>query len=102
GEPYRFVLEGRPASEIVRPEGGAVIVTRGYFAALGIPILSGRDFSAEEIRTRKRALLVNQTLARRLWPGEDPVGKRVVFGRNALFDVIGVVGDVRHAGLRER
>ena len=101
GEPYSFSLEGRPEREArVLPEAGAFIVTPGFFSALGIPVVSGRDFSQADIETSKPVLLVNQALARRLWPGEDPIGKGALFGR-ARLEVIGVVGDVRQDGLRQ-
>lgn len=102
GEPYSFSLEGHPEREAkIRPEAGAFIVTPGYFAALGVPVLSGRDFTPSDLETKKRALVVNQALARRIWPGENPVGKSVLFGLTARLEVIGLVGDVRQGGLRE-
>jgi putative ABC transport system permease protein len=99
GEAYSFNLEGRPEREgKVRPEAGAFIVTPGFFSALGIPIVSGRDFTQADIDTSKPVLLVNQTLARQIWPGQDPIGKGALFGRSRL-EVIGVAGDVRQDGL---
>ena len=62
--------------------------------------MSGRDFTQADIDTSARVLLVNQTLARQLWPGESPIGKGTLFGR-ARLEVIGVVGDVRQDGLRQ-
>jgi len=103
GEPYAFALPGKlDRASAIHPESGAFIVTPGYFAALGIPILAGRAFTTADIETEKRVLLVNRTLARQIWPGEDPVGKTVFFGPKSPFTVIGVAGDVRQDGLARR
>ena len=100
GEPYGFSLPGRTGREsVIRPEAGVFIVTPGFFAAIGIPVLAGRDFTIEDIETEKAVILVNKTLARQLWPGEDPVGKTVLFGQNRPYTVIGVAGDARQDGL---
>jgi predicted permease len=102
GEKYRIAVEqpgGQPLVP-VQPADGAVIVTTGYFSALGIPIVKGRDFTEHDMETQAPVLLVNQALARQLWPGEDPIGKKVMFGKKTGLEVIGLTADVRHAGLR--
>jgi predicted permease len=101
GEKYRISAE-RPGEPLrpMQPASGAVIVTTGYFAALGIPIVKGRDFTDQDFETQAAVLLVNQALARQLWPGEDPIGKKVMFGPKLGLEVIGLTPDVRHAGLR--
>jgi predicted permease len=100
GEPYGFSLPGRTGPDsVIRPESGVIIVTPGFFAAVGIPVLAGRDFTTDDIDTAKPVILVNRTLARQLWPNEDPVGKTVVFGQNHPYTVIGVAGDARQDGL---
>jgi predicted permease len=100
GEAYRFALPGPGEPKLVQPESGALIVTTGYFSALGIPILRGRDFTDLDMRKKSMVLVVNQALARQLWPGEDAVGKILMLGPKFPFEVIGVAGDVRHEGLR--
>ena len=100
GEAYRVSVPERPDLSLVHPASGAVIVTPGYFTALGIPILQGRDFNEEDLTKKSRVLLVNRALARQLWPGENAIGKILQF-RRAPLTVIGVAGDVRHEGLRE-
>jgi predicted permease len=100
GEAYRMRLPDAEPTAVFQPESGTVIVTPGYFAALGIPIVRGRDFTERDIETHARVLVVNQALARQLWPGVDPIGKTLLFGQKAVFEVIGVAGDVRHEGLR--
>ena len=95
GEPYRFALPARP-EELMTPAGGSFIVTPGYFEALGIPLLSGRDYRwGEETPT----LVVNAALARQLWGGlEQAMGQSLIL-LGTPFEVVGVVGDVRTQGL---
>jgi predicted permease len=99
GEAYGVRLEGRPAAAPIRPEGGTIIVTTGYFSSLGIPLLQGRDFTQADMDASSPVLLVNRALARELWPGENPVGKGLIFGKDSRLEVIGVVGDIRQDGL---
>jgi putative ABC transport system permease protein len=76
-------------------------VSPGFFSALGIPLLRGRDFSPGETDDdRHPAVILNATAARRLWPGEEAVGKRVILGwmNPAPHEVVGVVGDLRTVG----
>jgi predicted permease len=77
------------------------VVTEGYPAAIGIPLLAGRDFSASDMPDKEPVMLVNKTLANALWPGEDPIGKFVVGPCAKERRVIGVVGDVRHLSLEQ-
>ncbi len=97
GEPYEFRVDGRPES--IAPAAGTFIVTPGYFAALGIPVLRGRGFTEADLQAGAKVLLVNAALANQLFGNADPVGKRLGFGDTASFEVVGVVGNVRHAGL---
>ncbi len=74
-------------------------VTPGYFAALGAPILNGRDFSeTDRTPSSVKPAIMSESLARRLYGGENPIGK-VIATSNPSFMVIGVVGDVRNSGL---
>ncbi len=79
-------------------------VTPGYFGAMGIPLLAGRDFTELDSRSEdpepRSVLIINETFARNLFPGEDPLGKHVRIGYDDLLcEVVGIVGDVRHADL---
>jgi hypothetical protein len=77
-------------------------VSGDYFQALGIPIVAGRTFGPEDRADAPAVVLVNQTMARRFWPDESPVGRRLRAGkatRDEWASVVGVVGDVRHDGL---
>jgi predicted permease len=101
-----FLPEGRP---IPRPGEAQIVWTRwiseGYFRAMSIPFLAGRQFDERDTPPAPPVAIVNRTLARRHWPGEDPVGKR--FNLSApgqgvpVFTVIGVAGDVRHTSLAQ-
>jgi predicted permease len=78
-------------------------VSPGYFTTLGIPLRSGRDFTHGDDMEAPGVVIVSASLAERLWPGADPLGKRVQFGRRRpdqpWLTVVGVAGDVRAAGL---
>jgi predicted permease len=93
-----YLIEGRSKPKPV-PHAGYQIVMPGYFDAMGIPIKTGRDFRFSDTRDSAPVVLVNETLARDQWPGEDPVGRRVRFDDDAAWmTVVGVVGDIRHLG----
>jgi len=73
-------------------------VAPDYFATLGVPLLRGREFTVRDSASALLVVLVNETLARRLWPGEDPLGKRLRFGGMGLgpfHAVVGVARDLR-------
>jgi putative ABC transport system permease protein len=79
-------------------------IAGGYFQALSVPLRRGRFFTDGDRRDAPPVVLVNETMARRFWPGEDPIGKRIkgfdARGRNDEWvTVVGVVGDVRSHGL---
>jgi predicted permease len=79
------------------------IVTSDYFRAMGIPLARGRGFDGRDVAGRERVMIVSAYLARREWPGEDPIGKRLNCCEGSPEDpryktVVGVAGDVRSAG----
>lgn len=82
-----------------------IIASTGYFRVLGIPVVGGRDFNDADDASRPNAAIVNQTMARRYWPGVDPVGRqfRMAVGIAApdVFTVIGVAGDSKYDSLSE-
>ena len=75
------------------------LVAPGTFRALGVPLLSGREFDANDGPDRPPVIVVNEALARRLWPDQDPIGKQLAVGLqdHALRTVVGVVGNVRQS-----
>jgi predicted permease len=76
------------------------VVTPGAFAALGIPLKSGRDFNDGDVRDKPFVAIVNEALIRRSLPGEDPIGRTIFcpFDAPRPMTVVGVVGDVRELG----
>jgi putative ABC transport system permease protein len=96
-------VEGRPplpAAE--QPEVDVAVVEPHFFETLGIPLLSGRSFTDREARAVTHTAVISQSMARKLWPNEDPIGKRVTIhmkDQDAPSQVVGVVGDVKHTGL---
>jgi putative ABC transport system permease protein len=94
---------GRETDQVTAGQGagahvGAVVwsdVSPGYFAALGVPILRGRDLSDRDVAGAPAMALVNQTMARAFWPGKDAVGQRVLMKETSqTLTVVGVVRDV--------
>ncbi len=71
----------------------------GYLATMGIPILRGRDIDERDTEGAPFVVLINETLARTLWPNQDPIGRHVFFESGKEVPVIGVVGDVHQSGL---
>jgi len=95
--------------ENARPEGSAVpsasirMATPGYFATLGLPLMSGRDFTERDDPNAPRVVIINQKLARAAWGDEDPVGRNLVLDYQQgpyPYEVVGVVRDDRHTGPR--
>jgi putative ABC transport system permease protein len=95
-----YVIEGRPAPRPgSEPHAGYQVVMPGFFHAMGIPLRSGRDFRDADTRTTGTVAMINDTLARQQFPGEDPVGRRVRFDDSGEWmTIVGVVGDIRHMG----
>ncbi|HEX3880213.1 MAG TPA: ABC transporter permease [Bryobacteraceae bacterium] len=81
------------------PEAFMRVVSDGYFEAAGVRLLAGREFTDRDRASSEPVVMVNQTLARTLWPSQDPVGKMVT--QNGGRRVVGVVADVRHAALEK-
>jgi putative ABC transport system permease protein len=102
-----FGVAGRPQSAAGdMPAASIVTVTPDYFRTMRIPLLVGRAFSARDRLGSPPVAIVNRTLAKRNWPGETPVGRRITFGapgdpKAKWLTVVGVVGDVRAGALRQ-
>jgi predicted permease len=99
-----LTIEGRnvPAGE--RPEIDFRRATTGYFESMGIPLLAGRLVTEQDVTNNTRSVLINEAMAKRIWPGEDPIGKRISTALNTgqqtqWQTIVGVVGNVRHLGL---
>ena len=103
-----FRVEGRPVTTPDKwPSVNYRVVSRNYFNAMGIPVLQGRAYTDRDDQNAPRVMIVNQKLARDIFPGEDPVGKRITFGnvdnnqQPVWFEIVGVVANVRSLELRE-
>lgn len=78
------------------------IISPGYFATLTIPVVAGRDFTDQDDATRPRVAIINETMARRFWPGQDPVGRTfTIWGGQRELTVVGVVRDGKYRFLQE-
>jgi predicted permease len=82
------------------PVGFPRIISDGYFRAMGIPLKKGRDFTERDTKGALNVIIINETLAKNLWPGQDPIGK-IVRADDPERTVVGVVGDVHHMALEE-
>ncbi len=71
-------------------------ITPGLLNTLQIPLKAGRDFTEDDNADAPEVIIVNETLARQAWPGENPIGRRLALGNTRVMTVIGVVGDTRH------
>lgn len=99
---YGFHAEGKIAPNPEEdPSAERYCITPGFLQAMRIPLLRGRDISTADTAMAPQVLLIGETTARRMWPGEDPIGKRVKLGGvdGPWWTVVGVTGDVHHIGL---
>jgi putative ABC transport system permease protein len=95
-----FNVEGAPAPE---PSGVYTAYSRvplaGYFQSMGQPLLQGRDFEASDTADAPLVCIISQSIAKRFWPNESPIGKRIRWGRldgtRPWFTIVGVVGDMK-------
>jgi len=100
-----FDIEERPAAAPDRPHADMAIVTPGYFGAMGIPILKGRDFSERDNAQAPRVVVVNEAFARRYFPGEEVIGKRIEPGatngweRTRMREIVGVVRNAKQTAM---
>ncbi|HYU98710.1 MAG TPA: ABC transporter permease, partial [Pyrinomonadaceae bacterium] len=100
-----FETEGRPVAKGDRPSADFFAVQGDYFKTLGVSMLKGRDFTERDNKQGPPVVIVNQAFARKFFPNEDPVGKRVRPGIStdtdepAMREIIGVVSDIRNRNL---
>ena len=96
-----FEIEGRPIPQGAQPPDEEIrVVTPGWFEAMRIPLVRGRVFSATDRPQALPVVTINEALARRYWPGADPLGQRLrLFGDPRWWTVAGVVGNIREFGL---
>lgn len=102
-----FTIVGRPvANQRDTPGAGWMSVSPGYYNVFKIPILRGRDFTDQDVAGSTPVVLINQALAKRWWPKENPVGQQIVIGKEVGPEfveparvIVGVVGDTHDGGL---
>jgi predicted permease len=97
-------IEGRPVPVAELPEVQFRRAMHNYFEAMGIPVVRGRSFGPEDGPGASGVVVVNQTLAQRFFPSQDPIGQHVRTGPSPnapWMTIIGVIGDIRHGGLEE-
>lgn len=100
-----FETEGRPVAKGDQPSADFFAIEAGYFKTLGVPILKGREFNERDNEKAPGVVIVNQAFARKFFPNEDPIGKRIKPGISTLEtdpvmrEIVGVVSDVRNRNL---
>ena len=97
-----FEIEGRPRqSGVEQPQANLASISPDYFRSIGIPLLAGRDFTKQDREPAPATLIVNAAFARRYFPGQTAVGKRIRFGQTEeeWLTIVGVAADSRNRGL---
>src|SRR6266545_1166052 len=100
-----FETEGRPMAKGNQPSADFFAIGDGYFKTLGVSVLQGRDFNGRDNKKAPGVVIVNQAFARKFFPNEDPIGKRIKPGIStletdpAMREIVGVVSDVRNRNL---
>ncbi len=98
----RFIVDAHPpasASEV--PRANFRSISHNYFRAMGIALVKGRYFTEQDRDKSPPVVIINETMANRYWPGEDPIGKRMTIPSLAGVsrEIVGVVADVKHSSL---
>jgi putative ABC transport system permease protein len=99
-----FEIDGKPMAKSDLPTTNIRAVGLDYFQTMRIPLLAGREFSARDDRQAPHVVIINQTLARKFFPNESPIGKHIKPGMSSgktdsMCEIVGVVGDVKHRRL---
>ena len=95
-------IEGRANSTGEGSLAGVHAVSQNYFQVIGTPVLKGRAFTSADTLNSPPVIIINNTMAQRLFPNEEPIGKRIRFSDDAKVpweEIVGVVGDIKHEGL---
>src|SRR5262249_23959487 len=92
-----YIREGRPLSTEEAENALYLPITPEYFHTLQIPLIAGRAFNDQDTDKSTKVLVVNETMARRLWPGESPLGRHITIWRDEKFprEIVGVVSETK-------
>ncbi len=102
GEPIGFVPPGvTPSADGELPRATLMFTSDGFFNAMGIPLVAGRDLSQQDRPGAPIAFVVNQALAKKYFPDRNPIGQTITFGDPNHFAIVGVVGDVHQGAVDE-
>jgi len=99
-----LTIEGRQVQPGERPEIDFRRASTGYFEAMNIPLIAGRLVTEQDVTNNTHSVVINEAMAKRFWPGEDPIGKHIstatATGQQTQWQtIVGIVGNVRHLGL---
>ncbi|HEV2914296.1 MAG TPA: ABC transporter permease [Pyrinomonadaceae bacterium] len=96
-----IVIEGQPIPPSDQtPQANYALVSADYFRAMSIPLMKGRSFTERDTKDSPAAIIINEGLARRFWPSEEAIGKRLTIGfEKSPREVVGIVGDVKQLSL---
>ena len=101
---FSYAVEGRPARPGQDPQADYSSVSPNYFEVMGVPVIKGRAFTERDAAGAPAVAVINETMARRVFPGEDPLGRRLTVDymeRRVSLEVVGVVADTRQTPERE-
>ena len=94
-----YIPEGRPATTEEEGDAAYLPVSPGYFRTLQIPLIAGRAFTDQDTDKAPKVLIINEPMARKLWPGQSPIGKSLAIWHDEKFsrEIVGVVGETKGA-----
>ena len=92
-----FRIEGADPTQYHQADND--MVSNDYFRAMGISLLKGRTFTDDDRKDTPAVAVINEAMARQFWPGDNPIGKRILWGGRPPFAIVGIVNDVKLYGL---
>jgi putative ABC transport system permease protein len=98
-----YIREGRPATPEESGDAAYLAATPDYFHTLQIPLIAGRSFTDQDVENTTKVVIVNETTARKLWPGQSPIGKRITIWPDEKFtrEIVGIVGETKASLVNE-
>src|SRR6202030_4010978 len=102
GSHQPVAIEGRPVQAMSdQPEVDTRVISKGYLSTMHIPLHRGRDLSAADGPDRPGVVLISESMAKRFWPNQDPIGRHLTmtFFPDKVREIVGIVGDVKLEGM---